>query len=152
YDQLCQPCAELNFAKRSELADLRGRVALVTGGRVKIGYQAGLKLLRSGAALIVTTRFPRDSAARYAREADFGEWAHRLEIVGLDLRHTPSVEAFCRELLATRDRLDFIVNNACQTVRRPPAFYAHMMAGETAALRDMPERVRMLSTFHGPAA
>jgi NAD(P)-dependent dehydrogenase (short-subunit alcohol dehydrogenase family) len=144
YDQLCIPCAELNFAKRTELADLRGRVALVTGGRVKIGYQAGLKLLRSGAQLIVTTRFPRDGAARYAREADFGEWAHRLEIFGLDLRHTPSVEAFCRELLATRGRLDFIINNACQTVRRPQAFYAHMMAGETAALKEMPERVRKL--------
>ena len=26
-------------------------------------------------------------------------------------------------------RLDFIVNNACQTVRRPPDFYAHMMDG-----------------------
>ena len=137
YDQLCPPCAELNLAKRGELADLRGRVALVTGGRVKIGYQAGLKLLRSGAQLIVTTRFPRDSAARYAREADFGEWAHRLEIFGLDLRHTPSVEAFCRGLLATRSRLDFIINNACQTVRRPPAFYAHMMAGETAAPNAM---------------
>ena len=37
-------------------------------------------------------------------------------------------------MLATRTRLDFIVNNACQTVRRPPAFYAHMMAGEKAAL------------------
>jgi NAD(P)-dependent dehydrogenase (short-subunit alcohol dehydrogenase family) len=133
YDQLCPPCAELNFAKRGELADLRGRVALVTGGRVKIGHQAGLKLLRCGAGLIVTTRFPRDAAARYARETDFGEWAHRLEIFGLDLRHTPSVEAFCHELLATRSRLDFIVNNACQTVRRPPAFYAHMIAGETAA-------------------
>src|SRR6185503_6295589 len=106
------------------------------GGRVKIGYQAGLKLLRSGAELIVTTRFPRDGAARYAREADFGEWAHRLEIVGLDLRHAPSVEIFCRELLTTRGRLDFIINNACQTVRRPSAFYAHMMAGETAALDD----------------
>jgi NAD(P)-dependent dehydrogenase (short-subunit alcohol dehydrogenase family) len=145
YDQLCPTCAELNFAKRSELADLRGRVALVTGGRVKIGYQAALKLLRSGAGLIVTTRFPRDSAARYAREVDFGDWANRLEIVGLDLRHTPSVEAFCRELLSNRSRLDFIINNACQTVRRPPAFYAHMMAGETAALGDMPERVRMLA-------
>ncbi len=145
YDQLCPPCAELNLAKRMEMADLRGRVALVTGGRVKIGYQAGLKLLRCGAELIVTTRFPRDSAARYAREADFGEWAHRLEIFGLDLRHTPSVEAFCRELLSTRSRLDFIINNACQTVRRPPAFYAHMMAGETApAPGAMPERVRML--------
>jgi NAD(P)-dependent dehydrogenase (short-subunit alcohol dehydrogenase family) len=144
YDQLCPSCAELNFRKRTELADLTGRVALLTGGRVKIGYQAGLKLLRSGAHLIVTTRFPRDAAARYAGEPDFGEWRHRLEIFGLDLRHTPSVEAFCRELLATRTRLDVIVNNACQTVRRPPDFYAHMMAGETAALHEMPEHVRRL--------
>jgi NAD(P)-dependent dehydrogenase (short-subunit alcohol dehydrogenase family) len=144
YDHLCPPCAELNYAKRSELADLRGRVALVTGARVKIGYQAGLKLLRAGAHVIVTTRFPRNSAARYAREPDFEAWAHRLEIFGLDLRHTRSVEAFCRELLATRARLDFIVNNACQTVRRPPEFYAHMMEEETAALKGMPERERKL--------
>ncbi len=46
YDQLCPDCAAFNFTKRTELADLRGRVALLTGGRVKIGYQAGLKLLR----------------------------------------------------------------------------------------------------------
>ena len=130
YDQLCPPCAELNFRKRTELADLRGRVALLTGGRVKIGYQASIKLLRAGAQLIVTTRFPRDSAARYAAEPDFAEWGGRLEIFGLDLRHTPSVEAFCRHLIATRNRLDFIINNACQTVRRPPDFYAHMMEGE----------------------
>ena len=150
YDQLCPECAEFNFAKRGELADLRGRVALLTGGRVKIGYQAGLKLLRSGAHLIVTTRFPRDSAQRYAREPDFEEWKDRLEIFGLDLRHTPSVEAFCRELLQTRDRLDFIVNNACQTVRRPPEFYAHMMAGENAALYEMPRHVRrLLGSYEG---
>jgi NAD(P)-dependent dehydrogenase (short-subunit alcohol dehydrogenase family) len=144
YDQMCPSCAELNFAKRTELADLRGRVALLTGGRVKIGYQAGLKLLRSGAHLIVTTRFPRDSASRYAREPDFGDWGDRLEIFGLDLRHTPSVEAFCREMLKTRHRLDFIVNNACQTVRRPPEFYAHMMEGETAARHVMGEPARKL--------
>ena len=144
YDQLCPACAEVNFAKRTELADLRGRVALLTGGRVKIGYQAGLKLLRSGAHLIVTTRFPRDSAVRYASEPDFAEWSDRLEIFGLDLRHTPSVEAFCHEFVTTRRRLDFIVNNACQTVRRPPDFYAHMMARETAALSDLPEHVRRL--------
>ncbi len=133
YDQLCPSCAELNYRKRTELADLRGRVALLTGGRVKIGYQAGLKLLRCGAHLIVTTRFPRDAAARYAQESDFAEWQDRLDIFGLDLRHTPSVEAFCHELLTTRRRLDFIINNACQTVRRPPDFYAHMMARELEA-------------------
>lgn len=150
YDQLCPNCAELNFFKRTELADLTGRVALLTGGRVKIGYQAGIKLLRAGAHLIVTTRFPRDSAARYAREPDFAEWGKRLEIFGLDLRHTPSVEAFCKELLDTRDRLDFIVNNACQTVRRPPDFYEHMMEGESAALTAMPEHVRgLLGAYEG---
>jgi NAD(P)-dependent dehydrogenase (short-subunit alcohol dehydrogenase family) len=148
YDQLCPSCAELNYRKRTELADLRGRVALVTGGRVKIGYQAGLKLLRCGVRLIVTTRFPRDAAMRYSREPDFADWRNRLEIAGLDLRHTPSVEAFCHQLASTTDRLDFIINNACQTVRRPPGFYAHMMAGEMAALREMPEPVREVLGRH----
>ena len=144
YDQMCRECAEFNFTKRTELADLRGRVALLTGGRVKIGYQAGLKLLRSGAELIVTTRFPCDSAKRYSQEPDFKEWRHRLEVFGLDMRHTPSVEAFCRELVSSRPRLDFIINNACQTVRRPPEFYRHMMQEERAALDHMPEGVRKL--------
>ena len=144
YDQLCPACATVNFAARTELADLRGRVALLTGGRVKIGYQAGLKLLRSGARLIVTTRFPQNAASRYAQEPDFGDWSERLEIFGLDLRHLPSVEAFCRNMVATRERLDFIINNACQTVRRPPEFYAHMMAGELTAAHELPEHVRRL--------
>jgi len=144
YDQLCPACAAFNFSKRTELANLAGRVALLTGGRVKIGYQAGLKLLRSGAHLIVTTRFPRDSAQRYAQEPDFNDWAQRLEIFGLDMRHTPSVEAFCRELLATRSHLDFIVNNACQTVRRPPEFYSHMMEGERTALSIASSSARQL--------
>ena len=144
YDHLCPACADVNFAARTELADLRGRVALLTGGRVKIGYQAGLKLLRSGAHLIVTTRFPRNAASRYALEPDFADWSGRLEIFGLDLRHTPGVEAFCRDIVATRTRLDFIINNACQTVRRPPAFYAHLIAEETAAAREMPGHVRRL--------
>ncbi len=150
YDQMCPACAEFNFAKRSETADLRGRVALLTGGRVKIGYQAGIKLLRAGAQLIVTTRFPRDAAMRYAREEDFADWSGRLEIFGLDLRHTPSVEAFCHHLDSSRDRLDFIVNNACQTVRRPAEFYRHMLDGETEAARDMPaEAQSLLGSYEG---
>ena len=144
YDQLCADCGDLNQRKRGETADLEGRVALLTGGRVKIGYQAGIKLLRCGARLIVTTRFPRDAAARYAAEPNFADWGHRLEVFGLDLRHTPSVEAFCAHLVATGDRLDFIVNNACQTVRRPSAFYRHMLERETAALAGQPDEVRRL--------
>ena len=150
YDQMCPECGDFNFAKRGETADLHGRVALLTGGRVKIGYQAGIKLLRAGAKLIVTTRFPRDSALRYSQEPDYSEWSHRLEIFGLDLRHTPSVEAFCHHLLQTEDRLDFIVNNACQTVRRPPAFYRHMMDAELGALADLPpDAARLLGAYEG---
>ena len=144
YDQLCPDCATLNYAKRHELADMSGMVVLLTGGRVKIGYQAGIKLLRSGAELVVATRFPRDAARRYASEPDFAEWGHRLEVFGLDLRHTPSVEAFCGHLLRTRTRLDAIVNNACQTVRRPPGFYEHMIDHETAALGSLPSDVLAL--------
>ena len=144
YDQLCRSCGEFNYAKRAESADLSGRVALLTGGRVKIGYQAGIKLLRAGVQLIVTTRFPRDCAARYAQEEDFETWGGRLEVFGLDLRHTPSVEAFCDHLIATRDRLDFIVNNACQTVRRPPEFYRHMLEVETASVQTMPAGIGAL--------
>lgn len=137
YDQLCPRCAELNYAKRTESANLEGRVALLTGGRVKIGYQAGIKLLRAGAHLVVTTRFPQDSAQRYSQEPDFFQWKDRLEIYGLDLRHTPSVEAFCSHMAATHPRLDYIINNACQTVRRPPEFYEHMMQRERSAHNEL---------------
>ncbi len=150
YDQLCLECGELNFRKRGESADLRGRVALLTGGRVKIGYQAGIKLLRAGARVIVTTRFPRDSAARYVKEPDFEDWGQRLEIFGLDLRHTPSVEAFCSQLLDSHSRLDFIINNACQTVRRPSEFYEHMMRGEVGPWEELPAGARgLLSAYEG---
>jgi NAD(P)-dependent dehydrogenase (short-subunit alcohol dehydrogenase family) len=161
YDALCPACAEFNFRKRTELADLSGRVALITGARVKIGYQAALKLLRSGARVIAVTRFPRDAATRYAAEDDFGRWGGRLQIYGLDLRHTPSVEAFCRHLNATYERLDFLVNNACQTVRRPPGFYAQLMEGELQALAELPaaahavvegyETLRASTATDGPA-
>ncbi len=150
YDQLCTACARLNFAKRTETADLSGRVALLTGGRVKIGYQAGVKLLRAGAHLVVSTRFPRDAAQRYAAETDFDDWNDRLEIYGLDLRHTPSVEAFCEHLLRRLGRLDFIVNNACQTVRRPPRFYRHMMELEAVAATGLDDdAARLLGPYEG---
>ena len=127
YDALCPPCAELNYEKRFQTADLRGRVALVTGARVKIGYQAALKLLRAGARVVATTRFPHDAARRYATEPDFPDWQDRLQVHGLDLRHSPSVEIFCSLLGRDLGRLDLLVNNACQTVRRPPGFFTHLL-------------------------
>ena len=144
YDQLCGPCAELNLRKREQTCDLSGRVALVTGARVKIGYHAAIKLLRAGARVVVTTRFPRDAAARYTREPDFDAWRDRLEVHGLDLRHTPSVELFCQHLLGSLPRLDFVINNACQTVRRPPGFYRHLMDDEARGAAALPDAAHRL--------
>jgi short-subunit dehydrogenase len=87
---------------------------------------------------------------RYSQEPDFENWKNRLEIFGLDLRHTPSVDAFCKHLLTTRNRLDFIINNACQTVRRPPDFYAHMMENENGSLHDLPPEIKpLLGAYEG---
>jgi len=148
YDQLCPECAELNWRKRNQSADLRGRVALVTGGRVKIGYQAAMKCLRAGADTIVVTRFPRDAARRFAAERDAADWRHRLHVYGVDLRHTPSVEALCTHLLATLPRLDIILNNACQTVRRPSGFYDHLIEGELEPWQALPAGERDLLERH----
>lgn len=144
YDAMCPPCAELNYSKRFQTASLKGQVALITGSRLKIGYQSTLMMLRAGARVIATTRFPVDSALRYSREADFSQWKERLHIYGLDLRHTPSVEIFCNYIEQTYDRLDLLINNAAQTVRRPPGFYAHLMPNETRAFDDLPESAQML--------
>jgi len=149
YDQMCPPCAELNFAKREQTADMCGRVVLVTGARVKIGYQAAVMLLRAGAEVIVATRFPRDAARRYAREPDAADWMQRLHVYGIDLRHTPSVELLARHLLQTQSRLDGLINNACQTVRRPGGWYDHVVVGEdeppaTAFERTVLDRNRAL--------
>ncbi len=138
---MCPECAAFNYAKREQTADLRGRVALVTGARVKIGYQAAIMLLRAGADVIVATRFPRDAARRFGREADSAEWMHRLHVYGIDLRHTPSVEVLAQHLLKTQTRLDCIINNACQTVRRPSGWYDHVVVAESEPSRTAFERV-----------
>jgi hypothetical protein len=132
YAQLCPPCAALNYRMRHATADLTGRVALLTGARVKIGFEIGLKLLRAGATLIATSRFPADTARRYAAAPDFGVWKHRLHLHALDLRDLGALEHFCAFLTATLPRLDIVVNNACQTVRRPASYYAHLLPAETA--------------------
>lgn len=148
YDTMCQDCGDFNYAKRFQSADLRGQVALVTGSRLKIGYHITLQMLRAGATVIATTRFPVDSAIRYAKEDDFKTWGHRLKIHGLDLRHIPSVELFCNFIEQQYSRLDILINNAAQTVRRPAGFYKHLMANEELSMDQLPEFAQMLLKDH----
>lgn len=148
YDAMCPECGDLNYAKRFQTADLTGQVAVVTGSRLKIGYHITLMLLRAGATVVATTRFPVDSAIRFSKESDYADWGHRLKIHGLDLRHIPSVELFCNFIQQEYNRLDILINNAAQTVRRPAGFYKHMMDKEESPVESLPPRVQDLLKDH----
>ncbi|MDP2710511.1 MAG: SDR family NAD(P)-dependent oxidoreductase [Solirubrobacteraceae bacterium] len=133
YHQLCPDCAARNHARRDARTDLRGRRALLTGGRAKIGMYIALRLLRDGAETTITTRFPRDAARRFAAIADSAQWLDRLRIVGIDLRDPGQVVALADEI-AAEGPLDILVNNAAQTVRRSAESYALLAQAEAAPL------------------
>ena len=133
YHQLCPTCAARNHARRAARTDLRGRRALLTGGRAKIGMYIALALLRDGAETTITTRFPRDAARRFAAMADSADWLHRLRIVGIDLRNPAQVVALADEI-AAQGPLDILINNAAQTVRRSAESYALLARAEAAPL------------------
>ncbi|OFX60858.1 MAG: hypothetical protein A2046_14635 [Bacteroidetes bacterium GWA2_30_7] len=130
YDELCVECGELSFMKRNQTANLKGYTALVTGARIKIGYEASLKLLRSGAKVLITTRFPNDALLRYSREKDFNSWKEMLYIYTIDLRLLSSIESFIHFIKQEFNDINIIINNAAQTIRRPPIFYKHLLQNE----------------------
>jgi NAD(P)-dependent dehydrogenase (short-subunit alcohol dehydrogenase family) len=138
YHWLCPGCAAENAERRAAAAELSGRRALLTGGRVKIGFQLALMLLRDGAELTVTSRFPHDAVRRFSSQPGSGAWLDRLTVVGIDLRDPRQVIGLCDELLADGRPLDILVNNAAQTLRRPPEAYALLAEGERAALPSSP--------------
>jgi NAD(P)-dependent dehydrogenase (short-subunit alcohol dehydrogenase family) len=103
----------------------------------------------------VTTRFPKDCAKRFAEEADFSTFKNRLKIYGLgmfhsfvltiDLRHIPSVIRFTEYLSTNYPRLDILINNAAQTIRRPTAFYTRLAVEELqVSIEDLEEDVKAI--------
>ncbi|MEV0566154.1 SDR family oxidoreductase [Dactylosporangium sp. NPDC050588] len=134
YPLMCRPCSTGNTARRTARCDLRGRRAIVTGGRIKIGYQTALKLLRDGADVIVTTRFPHDAARRFAAESDFADWRDRLRVHGVDFLDLPAVVGLVDAVTEQWGHLDILVNNAAQTISRPAEYYRALRAAEAAAL------------------
>lgn len=122
YHWLCPACAVTNFSRRTATVDLTGRRALVTGGRIKIGYEAALKLLRCGASVIVTTRFPRDAAVRYTNEPDFADWQDRLQIYQADFRDVRGLLELVERLQGELPALEIVINNAAQSVRNSAAY------------------------------
>ncbi|MFG2937663.1 SDR family NAD(P)-dependent oxidoreductase [Streptomyces sp. NPDC048282] len=134
YHRLCPGCATDNTARRALSTDLAGRRVLLTGGRVKIGFQLALMMLRDGARVLVTSRFPHDTVRRFQAAPGSATWLDRLTVLAVDLRDPRQVLGLCEELRQEGEPLDILVNNAAQTVRRPPESYALLAAGERDAL------------------
>jgi len=130
YTRLCPKCAGENYEKRFQTADLTGRNAILTGGRVKVGFATALKLLRNGANLVLTTRFPALALETLQQEADYSEWKDRLWIYGLDLRNLKAIQEFVDFYRASFDTLDILINNAAQTIKYPDEYYLPIIRKE----------------------
>lgn len=135
YHRLCPTCAALNYKYRTLSVDLTNRNVILTGGRVKVGYACALKLLRSGANLVLTTRFPALALEQFKNEQDYATWKHRLLVYGLDLRDLKAVEAFIDFYQKNYSSLEVLINNAAQTIQYPINYYQPLIEKEQNLLK-----------------
>ncbi len=122
---ICPECSVLNEKMRSLTCDLTGKTAVVTGGRIKIGYAVCLKLLRMGASVIAVTRYPKNALENYMKEQDFEYFKDRLFIIGFDLMRVDRINELIYQIEnICNGRLDILINNAAQTVKKSVEYYA----------------------------
>ena len=93
------------------MADMSGKVVLVTGGNTGIGKQTAVQLAQKGATVAITSR---DAAKGAAAAADIATRGNRSEVkvFSLDLGSFASIRACAEAVLGSFDRLDVLVNNA----------------------------------------
>lgn len=124
FSAMCEPCGEFNLAGSSaslpQNLRLEGKTALVTGARVNLGFHVVLRLLRCGASVIASTRYPRDAVARYEEQPDAADWINRLRVVGADFRTANDAFGLIRQTRSILQEwgsdLDILINNAAQTL------------------------------------
>ena len=127
YGNLCTKCGEHNYSYRTLKLDLSGRIAIVTGGRVKIGYYISTKLLSYGCKVIITTRFPKDSLFKYQKDPDYEKWKNNLIIYPIDFRIFESTIKFINYIKENFTHIDILINNAAQTLRRSSSYYKYLL-------------------------
>lgn len=137
YTRLCPKCADENYEKRFLSTDLSGRNAILTGGRVKVGFAAALKLLRNGANLVLTTRFPALALETLQQEPDYEDWKARLWVYGLDLRNLKAIQEFIDFYKSNFETLDILINNAAQTIKYPDEYYLPIIKRENEMLVEL---------------
>jgi 2-deoxy-D-gluconate 3-dehydrogenase len=96
--------------------DLKGKVALVTGGNGGIGLGMALGFARAGARVVVAARDAAKSAGAVEQLKALGSDAFALEV---DVSNETSVQAMIEQAVQRSGRLDILVNNAGMNIRKP---------------------------------
>ena len=140
YGNMCKKCGEYNYSFRTMKLDFSGRIAIVTGGRVKIGYYIATKLLSYGAKVLITSRFPKDTLFKYQQDPQYEQWKNNLVIYPIDFRIFESTIKFVKFINENFPHVDILVNNAAQTIRRTASYYKYLLPTETKDLNPEDEK------------
>lgn len=90
------------------MADLQGRVAIITGGSDGIGLATAKLLAKRGAIVAIAARRPEKLEEARAEVAKYGT----VEAHQLDVSDTAAFEALIEDVAKRHGRLDMLVNNA----------------------------------------
>jgi 2-deoxy-D-gluconate 3-dehydrogenase len=96
--------------------ELKGRVAVVTGGNGGIGLGMARGMGAAGAAIVVAGRNAEKSRRAVAELGALGAEAAAIEV---DVADEASVNALVRAAVDRFGRLDILVNNAGMNIRKP---------------------------------
>lgn len=102
------------------LFDLKGRVALVTGGNGGIGLGMARGLAAAGADVVIAGRQAAKSEAAAAELAKLGV---RTAVVEVNVADEASARAMVANTVERMGRLDILVNNAGINIRKRPELY-----------------------------
>jgi NAD(P)-dependent dehydrogenase (short-subunit alcohol dehydrogenase family) len=100
----------------SELFDLTGKVAIVTGGNQGIGFAIARGLALAGAQVIIANRRAEEGRRSAQRLRDEGLQA---EAIPTDVADINSIENLARAVMDQFGSIDVLVNNAGVIVRKP---------------------------------